>query len=315
MLRRQGPETGEDSMQLDVQKLDQPVGAIIGGWDPAESLGEQQRAEIRDLLRAHLVLVFRGNRQPEDRELIDFAQNFGDLVIGSEWFQDSGDHPEILPINNLVDDEGVPQGTAGSEALGWHADYSYVPTVGKESFLNAIELPEASPRTYFCSQYRALDTLPKEMIKKLRTLRAYHSITDFVSDAEDGTRGYGRRTMKQTQSDFLKKREHNRELGIERPRIPTAEHPVIMRHPESGREILYISPFISKYIVGMPRDESDELLTELCEHSTKPENVYAHTWQTGDMVMFDTLGCLHRRDSWDPAQRRVMHQLSTKFAN
>jgi taurine dioxygenase/pentalenolactone F synthase len=41
------------------------------------------------------------------------------------------------------------------------------------------------------------------------------------------------------------------------------------------------------------------------------ENVYCHDWQVGDMVMFDTLGSLHRRDSWDPSQRRVMRQLST----
>jgi hypothetical protein len=29
------------------------------------------------------------------------------------------------------------------------------------------------------------------------------------------------------------------------------------------------------------------------------------------MVVFDTLGTLHRRDAWDPTERRVMRQLST----
>ena len=61
----------------------------------------------------------------------------------------------------------------------------------------------------------------------------------------------------------------------------------------------------------MPKDESDELLKELSAHSTKPDYVYAHEWQVGDMVMFDTLGTLHRRDAWDPSERRVMRQLST----
>jgi hypothetical protein len=27
--------------------------------------------------------------------------------------------------------------------------------------------------------------------------------------------------------------------------------------------------------------------------------------------MFDTLGTMHRRDSWDPTERRLMRQLST----
>ena len=61
----------------------------------------------------------------------------------------------------------------------------------------------------------------------------------------------------------------------------------------------------------MPKDESDELLKELSTHSTNSDYVYAHDWQVGDMVMFDTLGTLHRRDAWDPSERRVMRQMST----
>jgi taurine dioxygenase/pentalenolactone F synthase len=61
----------------------------------------------------------------------------------------------------------------------------------------------------------------------------------------------------------------------------------------------------------MPRDESDALLKELHVHSTRASSVYAHDWQLGDMVVFDTLGTLHRRDAWDPAERRAMRQLST----
>ena len=66
-----------------------------------------------------------------------------------------------------------------------------------------------------------------------------------------------------------------------------------------------------QYFIGMPRDESDDLLRELHAHSTRPSFVYSHDWELGDMVMFDTLGTLHRRDAWDPGERRVMRQLST----
>ena len=296
-------------MQLNIEPLDQPLGAIVTGWDPGEQLGAAEREEILELLREHIVLVFRDSRQPEDLELVTFAQNFGDLVKGSEWFQDIGEHPEILPVNNLVDENGVAMGTAGSDPIGWHSDYSYVPTVGRESFLNAVELPTDPPQPCFCSQYQALETLPKNMADKLRTLRAFHSITDYVTDENDT--GEETAVLKQIKSDLLAKRDRNRKMGIERPRIPTAEHPVIMRHPVSGREILYVSPTITQHIIDMPRDESDDLLRELHAHSTKPENVYSHDWQVGDMVMFDTLGSLHRRDSWDPSQRRVMRQMST----
>ncbi len=85
-------------------------------------------------------------------------------------------------------------------------------------------------------------------------------------------------------------------------------------HPDSGREALYVSRGITRYIVGMPRDESDDLLKELHAHSTRPEFVYSHDWQLGDLVMFDTFGAMHRRDAWNPGEARFMRQLSTMCA-
>ena len=306
-------------MKLDLNKLDSPLGAIVNGWEPSEALDETDRAEICDLLAEHSVLVFRGNRQPEDTELVDFANGFGELIKGSEWFQDNGDYAEILRVNNITDKDGMPEGTGGSMQLGWHADYSYVPTVGLESFLNAVELPPEPPHTCFCSQYDAFDSLPESMVDMLRPLRAFHSVSDVIydedADADKSVDDLNNSVTGQVKADFLKKRAKNLELGIEKPRIPTAGHPVIMRHPRNGREILYISPQITKCIIGMPRDESDDLIAELCAHSTKAENVYSHDWEVGDLVMFDTLGTMHRRDSWNPSQRRVMRQLSTLLVN
>jgi taurine dioxygenase/pentalenolactone F synthase len=68
-----------------------------------------------------------------------------------------------------------------------------------------------------------------------------------------------------------------------------------------------------RHIVGLPKDESDDLLKQLAGYSTRPEYVYAHDWQVGDFIVFDTLGTLHRRDAWDRADRRVMRQLSTHW--
>lgn len=302
-------------MSLNVLPMEQPIGAIVEGWRPETALSEAERETILQALRDHLVLVFRGNPQPADEELIGFAATFGDLVKGSEWFQDIGPRPEILSVNNLYDDDGVAQGTGGSDKLGWHADYSYVPRVGKESFLNAVEIPENPPRTCFSNQYRALATLPESTVKQLRSLTGFHSITNYVKGESEAARTSADKTdatrSDQGRSDFIAKRQRNRELGLDMPDIPQAEHPLIISHPDSGREILYISPQILRYVTGMPADESEELLKELRRHSVAEENVYCHDWQVGDLVMFDTLGSLHRRDSWDPSQRRVMRQLST----
>ena len=311
-------------MKLDVQPLDQlqdqPFGAMVRGWNPGAGLSASDEGTVRDALRDHQVLVFRGHTPPSDTEIIDFANQFGDLVKGSEWFGDIDPRPEILRVNNLSDKDGISQGIAASEALEWHSDYSYVATVGKESFLEAVEIPTTNPpQTCFCSQYNAFDRLSPAMVKMLRPLRAYHSITAYTA----GDEGLGETPSspannpnagEDVRQDFKAKQDRNKRLGITRPAIPEAEHPVILRHPDTGREILYVSKGITRHIIGMPADESKDLLKELAAHSTAPENVYCHDWQTGDLVMFDTLGTLHRRDAWDPSQRRSMRQLSTLWS-
>ncbi len=294
------------NVRLEISPLQEPVGALVYGWQPEEELTVQERDAIVAGLRQHLVLVFRGHPQPSDAALVSFARHFGDLVKGSEWFRDAGTHPaEILPVSNTVGVDGVPEGSGGSMELEWHSDYSYVELPGKESFLEAVELPDDPPFTSFCSQYVALETLPPTTVQRLRKLRAFHSITNLRRDGRESA------AQREYRAGYMAKRARDEALGVERPKIPDAEHPVIMRHPDSGRELLYVSPGITRYIVGVPRDESNSLLQELHEHSTRPEGVYAHQWEVGDMIVFDTLGAMHRREAWDPTQRRRMRQLST----
>lgn len=299
-------------MPLEIKPLEAPLGAMVHGWAPQHTLSDDDQGIIRDGLRDHQVLVFRGHVPPTDEELVRFAHRFGDLVKGSEWFGDVDPRPEILRVNNLIGDDGVPEGIGASESLEWHSDYSYVSTVGKESFLEAVELPRHKPpQTCFCSQYGAFDRLPHAMVEMLRPLRAFHSITNYAAGDVASKVGGRPAAGDEFRQGYRAKRERNQQLGLSRPPIPEAEHPVILRHPDTGREILYISKGITRHIIGMPKDESDDLLRELAAISTAPEHVYAHDWQLGDMVMFDTLGTLHRRDAWDPAERRVMRQLST----
>ena len=292
-------------MGLEITALEgEPVGALVTGWEPEEPLSAEDEATIRRGLIDHLVLVFRGQNQPSDDALVGFAERFGDLILGSEWFRDVGDRPEILPVTNEVGDDGIPKGTGGATPLEWHADYSYVQKPGKESFLNAVELPPDAPRTYFCSQYTALGALPEETVVRLRGLRAVHSITGYVKE------DLGDEDVK-LRNQFIEKKRRDEAAGVERPDIPEAEHPVVFVHPDTGREILYVSRGITKQILGLPRDESSAILKELHELSTAPERVYAHEWRVGDLVMFDTLGALHSRDGWEPGGTRLMRQLST----
>jgi taurine dioxygenase/pentalenolactone F synthase len=284
-------------MRLEITPLpDAPLGALVQGWKASQPLDDATRHQIAAALSRYRVLVFRGQPQPTDDELVSFVEQFGAPIKGSEWFRNAGERPEILPITNIRGSDGVRLGVEGATDLEWHADYSYVATPAKISFLNAVELPAVPPRTYFSDMYRAFDALDPELQDRLRGLRATHSIADYMAEPE---RGFEAKVARDTVQ------------GVERPDIPEAEHPVVVRHPDTGHEILYVSRGITRRIVGMERAESSALLKELHLHATRPEQVYAHDWQVGDLIMFDALGTLHRRDSWDPTQRRLMRQLST----
>ena len=276
-----------------------PLGALVSGWEPAEPLSDASKRSITEALHRHRLLVFRGQPQPTDEDLVRFVESFGDPIRGSEWFRNAGALPEILPVTNIRGKDGDRLGVEGATNLEWHADYSYVATPAKTSFLNAVELPAEPPRTYFTDMYDAYATLDPELRARLSELRATHSIADYMTEPD---------------KDFAAKIERDEAAGINRPDIPEAEHPVVVRHPDTGDEILYVSRGITRRIVGMERAESSALLKQLHLHATKPERVYGHDWEVGDLIMFDTLGTMHRRDAWDPTERRLMRQLSTACA-
>ena len=61
----------------------------------------------------------------------------------------------------------------------------------------------------------------------------------------------------------------------------------------------------------MNNSESEALLSELFLEAAAPERTYKHVWQENDLVLFDTIGTIHRREAQPFNEHRVMRQLST----
>jgi taurine dioxygenase len=105
-------------------------------------------------------------------------------------------------------------------------------------------------------------------------------------------------------------------LGVEATddprRSPGAVHPVICRHPESGREMLYLGRRRNAYLVGLELAESEALLDALWAGIDDPAIAYTHRWRAGDLVLWDNRCTMHRRDAFDPAARRIMHRTQVK---
>jgi taurine dioxygenase len=91
-------------------------------------------------------------------------------------------------------------------------------------------------------------------------------------------------------------------------KTPGARHPMVITHPVTKRECLFLGRRRNAYIVGLPINESEELLDAVWAHTTKKELSWYQEWQVGDLILWDNRCVMHRRDDFDPNSRRIMHR-------
>jgi taurine dioxygenase len=91
-----------------------------------------------------------------------------------------------------------------------------------------------------------------------------------------------------------------------------ARHPLIRTEPATGRKALFLGRRPNAYVLGLEVSESEALLDALWAHATQPRFTLCHRWKVGDLLMWNNLSVLHRRDPFDPKTRRVMHRSQIK---
>jgi taurine dioxygenase len=271
-----------------------PVGKALGAEIQSIDLQRINDADFAAIHRAwidNLVLLFRG-QQLTDEDLIAFSRRFGKLDLAP--IQETGrrfveGYPEIYVVSNVIEN-GVPIGSLGAGEATWHTDMSYLEDPPKASMLYALEIPPDGGDTWFCSMYGAYEALPESLRERIDGLKVKH-------DGTYNSGGYIRQGV----------------TAVDDPvTSPGAWHPLVCRHPESGRRGLYLGRRRNAYISGLPLAESESLLDELWSFATRDEFAWGHAWQVGDVVLWDNRCTMHRRDSFDPASRRVLHRTQVK---
>ena len=264
------------------------IGADIIGVD-LMNLNDDAFEVIRIAALDHLVLRFR-DQSLTDPGLIAFGKRFGDLlmpgmsIVGKHYIDE---HPEILCVSNIRDDNGNPMGNLGAGEAIWHTDQSYEPEPPTYSILNAVELPPEGGNTYFCNQYAAYDALSNDLKDILSGKTLIHD--ESVNSAGQTRKGF---------DDVVDPRE-----------APGARHPAIRTHPETGERALYLGRRRNSAILGMKLNESEALLDLLWAHATQEKFTWGHEWRMGDVLMWDNRCSLHRRDPFDKTHRRMMHRI------
>ncbi len=278
-----------------VRKSDACMGAEISGVDLSRPLPDRISGAVRDALHRHHVLAFRG-QSLEPESFLEFASRFG---RPEPHVLDQFHHPEytdILVLSN-VKKNGEPIGLADGGTY-WHSDYSYLQIPARATLLYSIQVPKIGGDTLFADQEQAYEELPEAMKKRIDgmvTLNVYGNRDDL--DVSSRT------------SAFAPTEEQKEKRGA-----ALIRHPLVRRHPYTGRKALYAVSGTSFAIEGMPDDEGLSLLRELAAHSTQPKYRYRMKYGVGDMVVWDNASVLHSATLTDPDDARTLFRITVKEA-
>jgi taurine dioxygenase len=276
---------------LEVVPTGAALGADIKGLDLSRAIDDKVFREIDLAWNDHLVLRFRGHRLDDDA-LVAFSRRFCELDMAPTPAAEerlAPIRPEIAVISNIVVG-GKAVGSLGNSELVWHQDMSYNELPPKASLLYAIETPSAGGETFFYNLYKAYETLPQALKTRIEGLACKH-------DATRNSSGQLRRGFAERYGNAQR---------------PGAVHPLVVRHPETGRASLYLGRRPNAWIVGLSDADSDALLDDLWAHVQQGPHLWAQEWSQGDLVIWDNRCTLHRRNQLDPALRRLMHRTQVR---
>ena len=263
-----------------ITPLSSALGAEIRGIDFSRPLVSETIAGIRQALLDHLVLVFRCGEISEDTQ-IDFAQHFGPTVGARGKQRTDGGDRRLMVISN-VRENGKPIGALPDGELMFHSDSLFLDKPLMGAMLYAEEIPSTGGNTMFASMYAAYESLSADLKSRIDTLQAVNAF-DYETQVKKGR--YDRET------------------------VPHAVHPVVRTHPETGRKALYVNRLMTEEIVGLPADESDQMLQILFAHAENKDHVYEHTWRLGDLVMWDNRCTQHARRDFPAGERRLLRRV------
>jgi taurine dioxygenase len=279
------------SHAITVRPTGGPLGADIVGLDLRNDLDDGVFRQIYKAWNDHLVLRFRGQTLDDD-QLAAFSRRFGELDKAPIAAKDgplARHRDDVAVISNILEG-GKPIGGLGNSELVWHQDMSYNALPPKASLLYGVETPAIGGETFFYNLYDAYATLAPDLKARIAGRSCKH-------DATRNSSGQLRHGYKESYANADR---------------PGAIHPLVVKHPETGRPALYLGRRPNAWIVGLPDAESDALLDALWAHIDHGTAHWAQAWQPGDLVIWDNRCTLHRRNQLDPSLRRLMHRTQVR---
>lgn len=262
-------------MTVEFLSLHGSFGAEVVGAPPDLAVTEEDFRAIEQAWFKHSILLFRGLSMTPQQH-IAFTQRLGPLHIMKEHSTATlPGVPEIFVVSNATVD-GKPIGVKRA-GEGFHTDGEdkSIPNAG--SFLYALEVPPERGDTLFVDMYAAYEALPNEVKRKIAGRRARFSRIDLHAVHYPLLPALTEE-QKQQRADVF--------------------HPLLRRHPRTGRTALYIGRWAID-IEGMPPAEGRDLVTYLQQWSQQDRFIWRQVWRVGDAVLWDNRCTQHCATGFD----------------
>ncbi|MFK8022394.1 MAG: TauD/TfdA dioxygenase family protein [Ilumatobacter sp.] len=267
---------------MKIEPVSKHVGAEVSDVD-LRAVDDDTLRRLDAAWSEHGVLFFRDQNITPD-EHIAFAERFAAIDV-NKFFTPVESHPQIAQVLKEADQIVNVGG-------GWHTDHSYDQVPARGSVLIARDLPPSGGDTQFLSVGAAFDALSPGLQDTLRKLQAHHTNEHIFAKTPDSA---------YAEDD---NRFHNPE------EVGGAIHPVVVRHPTTGRELLYVNAAFTTHFVGWTKEESKPLLDFLLTHTAHGGFDHRFEWQPGSIAMWDNRSTWHWAMNDYHGHRRLMHRIT-----
>jgi len=267
-------------MSIEIRPLTPLLGAEVEGADLLH-LTDATFEEVFAAFTEHSVIFIRDQPALSPQQHMDFARRFGEIHVHPAARGREAEYPGLMHMET----NDTTRVAAGNR---WHTDVSCDREPPQASILQLHKIPVLGGDTLFSSLYAAYDALSGRMKTMLDGLTALHS-------GEESFRHLFRFQANDPSAQW-----------------PENNHPVVRKHVDSGRPVLFVDREFTKRINDLPRQEGTALLSFLFDHTERPDFQCRFRWTENAIAIWDNRCVLHHA-MWDywPEQRRG-HRVSVK---
>ena len=260
-------------MSLTINPLTPILGVEVRGVD-VTSMTDAEFAQLFQAFIDHSVVFLLDQQKLTAEQHSRFARRFGDIHVHPAARGRPAEYPGFMNMQ-------VNKETRVAAGNRWHSDVSCDEQPPQASILQLYKIPPVGGDTLFSSLYAAYEALSDAMKVMLDGLTALHS-------GEESFRHLFKFKVSDPTSSW-----------------PENDHPVVRKHPDSGRPVLFVDREFTKSINDLPKEEGRALLEFLFGHSERVDFQCRFRWSENAIAVWDNRCVLHHA-MWDywPQERQ-----------